>query len=861
MTTEAGEQQAFIDLLHRHIFSDYLRKWVFLGALIGVAAGVGAIMFSLLIEGSTWLFLKEIAGANPPLPAGEGDAIVHPIARRWALPLIVALGGLISGSFVYYFAPEAAGDGPAISAFHQQGGRIRARLPFVKVIGAALLIGSGSSTGPEGPAAQMVAGFGSWVSDVFHLSPQDRRTALAVGLGAGIGAIFKAPLGGAILGAELIYIRDFEIEALVPGFIASVLGYTIFGAYSGWEPIFGSGNGLRFSQPEQLIWFGLLGLACGLVGILNVRVFFGVEEFFHQRVKVPRYFRPAIGGLIVGCVAYFFPEVMSTGYGWLQFAISGDTQALALKTIVALMFVKIGTTAFTVGSGGAGGIFAPGLFIGGMVGAAMWGLMHNVAPGLPATPAPFVIVGMAALFGGIAKAPIAVILMVAEMTNEFSMIIPAMLAVTVAYLVTQNVRIYAAQVMTRADSPAHRAEYVVPLIQTVSVADAMRSNVSSVSPADAITEADQRMLQQGARGLPVIEKGELVGVFTATDSLKAGRSGAQTVGEAMTTELFVAHPADSIHTALRRMTQHSISRLPVVNRENPTQLIGMLTMRDVAAALDTQMAALNDQQRPGSSADFDPFRSLPVSEAMTHEFEAFEASTPARQVVDRLVAIGGHAALVLDEDGFLIGISTLGDLNRSMDGDLKQPVLAATTRPVIVARPTQSLAEALAEPGAETVRQIAVVEGRPGRLIPVGMLRRSDVVGAFLRARDRDATISRRVLARSGMEGDDLTTIDVTVQPEDWLAGHTLMELNLPQDAIVTSLIRRGKPMIPRGRVVLQSGDQIRITTTQSSRDLVVFQVTADRREGEGQHPGLSSAESPAPQTPATAGRPGSDAP
>jgi CBS domain-containing protein len=279
------------------------------------------------------------------------------------------------------------------------------------------------------------------------------------------------------------------------------------------------------------------------------------------------------------------------------------------------------------------------------------------------------------------------------------------------------------------------------------------------------------------------------------------------------------------------MTQAGISRLPVVNRDNPKQIIGMVTMRDVAAALDTQMAALKERPTAETARDFDPFRTLPVSEAMTAEFEAFEASTPARQVVDRLMAIGGHAALVVDDDGFLIGIATLGDLNRSMNGDLKQPVLAAATRPVIVARGAQSLAEALAEPGAELVRQIPVVEGRPGRLVPVGMLRRSDVVGAFLRARDRAATISRRVLARSGMEGDDLTTIEVSVHPEDWLSGHTLMELNLPQDAIVTSLIRRGRAMIPRGRVVLQAGDQIQITTTQSSRDLVISLVTADRRE------------------------------
>ncbi|HEX5368402.1 MAG TPA: chloride channel protein, partial [Dehalococcoidia bacterium] len=151
MTAESGEQQVLVDLLHRHIFSDYLRKWVFLGVLIGVTAGVGAIIFSILIEKATWLFLGQMVGLNPPLPPGEGDAVVHPILRRWALPLVVGLGGLISGAFVYFLAPEAAGDGPGIKAFHDQGGRIRLRVSAVKPIGAALLVGSGGSTGPEGP--------------------------------------------------------------------------------------------------------------------------------------------------------------------------------------------------------------------------------------------------------------------------------------------------------------------------------------------------------------------------------------------------------------------------------------------------------------------------------------------------------------------------------------------------------------------------------------------------------------------------------------------------------------------------------------------------------------------------------------
>ena len=219
MTQSIGLFASPQNFLQNHVFNDYFRKWVFLGVLIGIVAGLGAIVFFVAIDASTWLFLEQIVGLKPPGPAGEGGStVVTAAGHKWLLPLVVALGGLISGLIVFTLAPEAEGHGTdaAIEAFHQKGGRIRSRIPFIKLVASAVTIGSGGSAGREGPTAQIAAGFGSWLGDVFHLTPADRRTALAVGVGAGIGAIFKAPLGGAILSAEILYIRDFELEALCP---------------------------------------------------------------------------------------------------------------------------------------------------------------------------------------------------------------------------------------------------------------------------------------------------------------------------------------------------------------------------------------------------------------------------------------------------------------------------------------------------------------------------------------------------------------------------------------------------------------------------------------------------------------------
>ncbi|RLC56526.1 MAG: chloride channel protein, partial [Chloroflexi bacterium] len=272
----------------QRILGPYLQKWVILGALIGAVAGFGAIVFFEAIEIAGDLLLGELAGVHPPLPAGEGDTLVTEIGRRWMIPVVLVIGGLLSGIIVYTFAPEAEGHGTdaAIDAFHERGGRIRRLIPPVKIIASAITIGSGGSAGREGPTAQIAAGFGSWLGDVFRLTPEDRRILVAVGIGAGVGAIFKAPLGGAILAAEILYIRDFEVSALIPGFIASVIGYSIFAAYAGWAPVFGDISDLEFNQPEELVWYAVLGVAAGLVGIAYTRGFYATRDAF-KRLKIP----------------------------------------------------------------------------------------------------------------------------------------------------------------------------------------------------------------------------------------------------------------------------------------------------------------------------------------------------------------------------------------------------------------------------------------------------------------------------------------------------------------------------------------------------------------------------------------------
>ena len=250
----------------------------------------------------THFFLGILAGYHVPTPIGEGGhGASASFSRPWALPLVVGLGALLGAILVFRFAPEAEGHGTdaAISAVHHNPRGIRFRAVIVKIVASALTIGSGGSGGREGPTGQISAGFASLLARELDLSPADARTAVVTGIGSGIGAIFGAPLGGAVLATEILYRDDFDAEALLPSFVASLVGYIIFGAVIGFTPLFGFTGSYHFTDPSQLLWFALIGVLGGLIGLLYAKGFYGIADLF-ARSPLPRWVKPAIGGVIVG---------------------------------------------------------------------------------------------------------------------------------------------------------------------------------------------------------------------------------------------------------------------------------------------------------------------------------------------------------------------------------------------------------------------------------------------------------------------------------------------------------------------------------------------------------------------------------
>ena len=591
-----------IGLRHRVRSASYLRKWVILGALIGIVAGVGAIVFFTALELSTKVFLGLLVGYDPPTPAGEGAAPITAIARPWLLPAVTGLGGLIAGFIVFRWAPEAEGHGTdaAIAAYHHGPRGIRARVPLIKIVASAITIGSGGSGGREGPTAQISAGFGSFLARALDLDARDARIAVAVGIGSGIGAIFRAPLGGAVLGAEIMYRDDVEAEALVPSFIASIVGYSIFSSVVGFSPIFGEQARATFDQPAQLAYYALIGVAAGLVGLLYVETFYGLTRWFRS-LRIPRMLRPAIGGVAVGVIGMALPGALGTGYGWLQAGFDRSSLLnLSLLVVLLLPFAKIVATSLSIGSGGSGGIFGPGMVIGGLLGAGIWQLLQPIAPGLPADPAPFAIVAMMALFGSVAHAPLAVMLMVAEMTGNLGMLAPAMIAVGLASFVVGDRSIYENQFPNRTESPAHRYRSAMPLMASISAGAASRVPrciADTTEPAGRVLE---RAAAAGVPGVPVIGRdGTLAGIVTraALEAAPAGRP----VG----TLIDADYPAIGSHAgldeALGVLSDRAVSWLPVTA---DGRVVGVLSARDVMATyrrgLKDNVARLQDLSGDGT---------------------------------------------------------------------------------------------------------------------------------------------------------------------------------------------------------------------------------------------------------------------
>lgn len=595
-----GLEERFVAFGHSIVrsFSNLrtLYRWALIGITVGVISGFVAIAFYEVLQVASNDLLGGVLGINLPVNGvapGTGFTWSTDSSRFWILPALLAAGGIAVGLLTTHVAPETAGHGTdeAIRAFHQGRGVVRPRAPPVKFLVSVLTLGSGGSGGREGPTAQIGAGLGSIVGGPLGLSARERRVALMTGVGAGIGAIFKAPFGAALLSSEILYMADFEPDVIMPSILASVISYSIFGSVENFNPEFATPGVLGWT-PEQLPLYALLGAVAALAGVLYVVAFRRSRTFF-ARLRGPAWTRPAIGVSIMGvgfALAYYLlPQEnhllaigsIGIGYGvvqWLIFQNSFTT--ILLVIVVALILVKIVATALTVGSGGSAGLFGPGIVTGAFVGFAVAGVMGSTT-GLVSggDVAAFSIIGMMAFFGSVSKAPIAVILMVVEMTGSESLLVPAMVAIFIAYYLTGPYHIYDQQVPNRLASPTHATEYFSEFLRHVRVRELLQSECPRVTSETSVAKAAETLRRANLPVAAVVDVVGLVGEVRLLDvrGVHLAEQATTKVRDILRENPPPIHPDATILDALTVMDQEQTEAVLVFSEGRPRLLDGIIT--------------------------------------------------------------------------------------------------------------------------------------------------------------------------------------------------------------------------------------------------------------------------------------------
>lgn len=411
------------------MFKDSKPQLLVASVMLGTVGALAARLFMWALRICQHFFLISLAGYIPPGLPEERGILRQTIGPHglWLIPVSTTLGGLLSGFLVYSFAPEAEGHGTdaVVKAYHRAAGFIRARVAPLKLVASAITIGSGGAAGREGPIALIGAGVGSICATLARRNEEERRILTLVGMAGGLSAIFRSPIGAAFFATEVLYGNmEFEGGALLYTMLASVTAYAINGLFVGWQPLFDFAANQRGLTAAGYAWLLVLGAASGIIATLLPVVFYKTRDAFHA-LPFPRALNPAIGGLGVGLLALKFPQILGGGYGWIQEAMQGG---VVTHLLIVLVFAKIAALALTVSSGGSGGVFAPTLFVGAMLGGFCASLFH-----LPSDL--FAVLGMAATFGAAAHVPIASLLMVTEMTGAYHFLPLAAFTVLLSYLV------------------------------------------------------------------------------------------------------------------------------------------------------------------------------------------------------------------------------------------------------------------------------------------------------------------------------------------------------------------------------------------------------------------------------------------
>ncbi|NPA90830.1 MAG: CBS domain-containing protein [Chloroflexi bacterium] len=586
MTTEESTTEGGIDLSQRAV-SPLARLLVRLApppylvlsivaVLIGVGTGYGAVLF---IQSLHWV--EKIAEA-----LREDYGIL-------GMFLSLGIGGALGAPLIVYVASEARGHGvpEVMMAIAVHGGRIRPRVVVVKAIASALTIGSGGSAGREGPIVQIGSALGSTLGQLLDFSEERIKILVASGAAGGIAATFNAPIAGVIFALEVI-LGEFSMGYFGVVVISAVSASIISRAYLGAAPAFHV-PAYGLNSVWEIPLYIIVGVASALLAVFFIVILYKAEDLFEEW-KAPEVIKPVVGMLLTGVVAVIYPQVLGPGLHFIGEAIAVNMQ-MSLTLLAPLAIAKLVATSFTLGAGNSGGVFAPSLFSGAALGGSLGIIFRQWFPGLYINPGAYALVGMAATFAGAARAPITAILIVFEMSNDYRLILPLMLATVISTAIAHYIHpesIYTLKLARRGIVIRHGRD--IDVMESVTVEQAMQKNPVTVPETMPLSELGEMFVQAHGHGFPVVnEKGELVGIVSLADyqqAMKRKDFDRLRVRDIMTRDLLVAYPDETLWEALRKLGLRDVSRLPVVSRQNPKQLLGVIRRRDIIRAYNLAMA-------------------------------------------------------------------------------------------------------------------------------------------------------------------------------------------------------------------------------------------------------------------------------
>ena len=560
---------------------------------VGIGAGLGAIVFRWLIGLVTHLSFTWLPLVFSSLPDGLGW-----LRNHIHVMIAPAVGGLLVGWLVFRYAREAKGHGvpEVMEAVALRGGRIRPIVVVIKSLASSLCIGSGGSVGREGPIVQIGSALGSTMGQLLDLSDERIRNLVACGAAGGIAATFNAPIAGVFFALEVI-LSDFSVANFGPVVLASVMASVVGRVAFGDMPAFAV-PAYSIRSLWEFLFYALLGVVAALVGVVYTRLIYWAEDRFDSWKSMPEWARPAIGGAILGLLALLYgqlpglsyervPHIFGVGYETIEAGLLGKS---AFGVMLALMVLKLIATALTLGSGGSGGVFAPSLFIGSMLGGA-WGLaLNGLLPDITAPAGAYALVGMGAVFAAATHAPITGVIILFEMTGDYRIILPLMLAIVISTLLGRHLlggeSIYTLKLSRRGVRLSAGRD--VDIMEGVQVEEAMTRQMDTVHVDMTLSELQAEFDRTLHHGFPVLDDaGRLYGVVTVQDLKRALERGAPLdtrVRDIATTDVMVAYPDEPMAAALQRLSVRGVGRLPVVAREDPTRLLGMVRRMDIIRA-------------------------------------------------------------------------------------------------------------------------------------------------------------------------------------------------------------------------------------------------------------------------------------